>query len=110
MPDARAIAYMEDIAAGCHPLADDPRDPSLWRTIDTLPPPGERPGRVFVIVEGEKCHSGICWRRQEAGIAATQNDGFSETDIAYLERRGDMDRGSGNVTHWLPINLPHFPR
>ena len=81
-----------------------------WQAIETLPPPGERPGRVFVIVEGSKSHSGVCWRRQEVGIAATQNDGFSERDIAYLEHGGDMDRGTGKVTHWLPINLPRFPQ
>lgn len=82
---------------------------NAWLAIDALPPPGERPGRVFVIVEGSKDHSGVSWRRQHAGIAATYNEGFSPVDIAYLEERGDMDDGTGKVTHWLPINLPHFP-
>lgn len=81
-----------------------------WKPIDTLPEPGNRPGRVFVIVEGSSFHSGNEWRRQMAGIAATSNDGFDAFDIAYLERRGDMEKGSGRVTHWLPIDLPNFPK
>jgi len=80
-----------------------------WKPIETLPPPGERPGRVFVLVEGGKHHSGGHWLRQHAGIAATWNDGFNPRDLAYLEEVGDMDEGTGRVTHWLPINLPHFP-
>lgn len=81
-----------------------------WKPIDTLPPPGERPGRVFVLIEGEKHHSGVRWVRQHAGIAATSNDDFDDVDLAYIEMRGDMDKGTGRVTHWLPINLPNFPR
>lgn len=81
-----------------------------WLPISVLPAPGARPGRVFVLVEGEKFHSGMRWLRQEAGIAATHNEGFDPVDIAFIEKRGDMDRGSGEVTHWLPINLPKYPR
>jgi hypothetical protein len=81
-----------------------------WKPIETLPAPGERPGRVFVLIEGEKFHSGARWLRQQAGIAATWNEGFDEKDMAYLEELGDMDTGTGKVTHWLPINLPRFPR
>lgn len=81
-----------------------------WKPIETLPPPGDRPGRVFVLVEGEKNHCGVRWVRQHAGIAATHNEGFDEVDMAYIEERGDMDEGTGRVTHWLPINLPNFPR
>jgi hypothetical protein len=80
-----------------------------WMPINTLPPPGERPGRVFVLVEGEKDHSGNRWMRKEVGIAATWNEGFNPEDIRFIEKKGDMDRGSGAVTHWLPINLPPFP-
>ena len=83
---------------------------SEWMPIETLPPPGERPGRTFVLVEGEKHHSGVRWLRQHAGIAATDNEGFDKVDIYYIEDRGDMDQGTGVVTHWLPINLPPFPR
>lgn len=80
-----------------------------WMSIETLPPPDERPGRVFVLVQGERDHSGVRWLRQEAGIAGTDNDGFVRCDIAHIEKRGDMDPGSGVVTHWLRINFPIFP-
>jgi len=80
-----------------------------WLPINTLPAPGLRPGRVFVLVEGERDHSGLRWLRQEAGIASTWNDGFDPADIRHIELKGDMDRGSGAVTHWLPIELPRFP-
>lgn len=92
-----------------HSLKDPPRMEREWKPIDTLPPPGERPGRVFVIVEGERYHSDKRWLRQHAGIASTWNEGFDAGDIAHLEDRGDMDQGSGRVTHWLPIDLPKFP-
>jgi hypothetical protein len=81
-----------------------------WMPITTLPPPGERPGRAFVLVQGTRLHNGNFWIRQHAGIAATYNDGFDKVDIDYIEDRGDMDQGSGVVTHWLPIDLPHFPQ
>jgi len=64
---------------------------------------------VFVLVEGCKEHSGLRWRRQEVGIAATWNDGFDPKHIAFIERLGDMDEGTGEVTHWLPIDLPNYP-
>ena len=80
-----------------------------WLDIGTLPPPGMRPGRVFVVVEGRKWHSDKSWMRQNAGIAATHNEGFDEVDIAHIEARGDMDQGTGKVTHWLPIDFPNFP-
>lgn len=84
--------------------------PYDWIPIAELPPPGDRPGRVFVLVEGEKHHSGKFWLRQFAGIAATWNEGFDPIDIDHIESRGDMDAGTGLVTHWLPIMLPNFPR
>lgn len=81
-----------------------------WRDIDTLPPPGERPGRVFVVVEGGQCHSGHEWLRARAGIARTQNDGFYPDDIRRIEKEDMMDAGSGRVTHWMPLDLPPCPQ
>jgi hypothetical protein len=83
---------------------------SEWMPIETLPPIGERPGRVFALVQGEKHHSGVRWHRIEFGIAATWNDGIEEADVRLIEKRGDMDPHTGTVTHWLPINLPPFPQ
>ena len=80
-----------------------------WQPIDTLPPPGERPGRVFVVVEGNQQHSGLNWFRQHAGIARTQNAGFYPDDIAAIEAQDHMDPGSGVVTHWMPWHLQPLP-
>jgi hypothetical protein len=80
-----------------------------WQHIDTLPEPGHRPGRVFVIVEGHESHSGSLWTRRNAGIARTQNDGFYPEDIRRIEADDHMDRGSGRVTYWMPWCLPPFP-
>lgn len=87
-----------------------PEERSLeWLTIDTLPPAGERPGIVWVMVEGWQDHSGLSWFRQHAGLARTHNEGFEDEDIRLIEKRGGMDRFSGEVTHWLPITLPAYP-
>ena len=59
-----------------------------WQAIETLPPPGERPGRVFVIVEGSKSHSGVCWRRQEVGIAATQTTASASATLPIWSTAG----------------------
>lgn len=80
-----------------------------WLPIDTLPPPGERPGRCFVVVEGSKYHSDAIWRRQRAGVARTQNDGFYPLDIAAIEADDHMDPGTGKVTFWMPWCLPPIP-
>ena len=81
-----------------------------WKPIETLPPPGERPGQVWVLVEGSEFHSGNEWRRRMAGLARTHNEGFEHEDIRLIERRDHMEPESGRVTHWLPITLPHFPK
>lgn len=81
-----------------------------WRDIDTLPPPGHRPGKVWVIVEGYQTHSGSDWFRAKAGIARTDNDGIYADDVAAIEREDHMRPGSGKVTHWMPIELPPLPQ
>ena len=80
-----------------------------WMPVETLPPPGKRPGRVWVIVEGSQVHSGVRWRRRMAGIVRTHNGGFEAEDIRHVERLDHMDPHTGKVTHWLPIVLPHYP-
>lgn len=81
-----------------------------WKSIDTLPPPGERPGKVWVLVSGHQHHSGMCWARRMAGLARTHNEGFEDADISRIEEDDHMDPGSGVVTHWLPISLPPYPQ
>lgn len=80
-----------------------------WLPIETLPSPGDRPGKVWVLVEGSQHHSGNTWRRRMAGLARTHNEGFEDDDIRLIERQDHMDLGTGKVTHWLPIDLPRFP-
>ncbi len=80
-----------------------------WRPIATLPEPGKRPERMFVVVEGSQDHSGVTWRREHAGIARTQNDGFYPEDIRGIEVDGSMDRNTGKVTYWMPWRLPPIP-
>ena len=80
-----------------------------WKPIETLPPAGERPGRVFVVVQGHQYHSDMSWLRQRAGIARTDNDGFYREDIAAIEEQDYMEAGSGVVTHWMPWCLPALP-
>ena len=82
-----------------------------WLSVDTLPAPGKRPGRCFVIVEGWKWHGASYrfWRRADIGIARTDNEGFHAADIARIEDLGDMDSGTGRVTYWAAIpKLPKF--
>lgn len=80
-----------------------------WIPISELPPPGERPGRVFVAVEGSEFHSDVNWKRGRVGLASTQNDGFYPEHIAQIERDGCMDPGTGVVKFWMPFNLPPVP-
>lgn len=81
-----------------------------WIDVSELPPPGERPGRVLVVVEGWQTHSGITWLRAACGFARTQNDGFYPEDIERIEESDHMDRGSGKVTHWMRVDLPPCPQ
>lgn len=80
-----------------------------WMPIETLPPPGDRPGMVWVLVEGWEFHSGASWLRKRAGIARTHNEGFEAEDIRLIEKWDHMEPMSGSVTHWLPIDLPNYP-
>jgi len=80
-----------------------------WLPADTLPPPGERPGRVFIVVTGSQHHSGVHWCRSKAGVARTQNDGFNPEDIRRIEEEDLMDPGTGEVTYWMPWRLPPIP-
>lgn len=86
-----------------------PKAPNEWLPVATLPPPGDRPGKVWVLVEGSQEHSGRRWRRRMAGLARTHNGGFEAEDIRLIEKQDHMDTLTGKVTHWLPIALPHFP-
>lgn len=80
-----------------------------WIPISELPPPGERLGKYWVLVEGEAFHSDRFWYRRKAGLARTDNQGFLSEDIRAIECEDWMDRCSGVVTHFLEIELPPFP-
>ena len=73
-------------------------DDAAWKPIFTLPPPGERQGKVWVLVEGEETHSGSRWRRRSAGIARTNNVGFENDDIRTIEK---LDNAS-------PVSITRF--
>lgn len=80
-----------------------------WKPIAELPKPGDRLGKYWVIVDGEKYHSGTTWARQAAGLARTDNNGFYQSDISLIAKDGDMDVPGPVVTHFMAINLPPFP-
>jgi hypothetical protein len=80
-----------------------------WLPFDALPPDGERPGRIFVRVEGWRRHSDITWYREHCGMARTQNgaglDAIMDEDRSRIMRDGDMD-GIDRITHWMPARFP----
>ena len=80
-----------------------------WTPIKDLPPPGHRSSKYWVIVDGEKYHSGTTWVRQSAGLARTDNNGFYQSDIDQIAKKGDMDATMPEVTHFMAITLPPFP-
>jgi len=74
------------------------------------------PVRQFVWVEGHRRHSGmdIKWARSYMGIAGLDRNGrqhYVTSHIEAIEEQGDMDLGSGVVTHWAPCscNAPTDP-
>ena len=85
-------------------------DPRKWLPIEDLPKHPHKPGRVFVVVEGECYHSEMLWGRIACGDASTRIGGFKDEDICRIEDLGGMDRGSGVVTHWMRIDFPQFPQ
>lgn len=92
----------------------DPR--SQWRSIDDLPEYGERPIRQWVHVEGTCEHHGSIWRREYIGEAIIRcqdaedgRQGYRSIDLDAIEERGDMDLGTGLVTHWMGVSFPPVP-
>lgn len=84
-----------------------------WRPFEELPPDGERPGRIFVRVEGWRSHSGVTWHRVYCHIARTQNgaglDAIMGDDRARIMVDGDMD-GIDRITHWAAAQFPPIPQ
>jgi hypothetical protein len=80
-----------------------------WLPFDSLPPDGERPGRIFVRVEGWRTHHGSTWYRAYCHIARTQNgaglDAIMDKDRSRIMRDGDMD-GIDRITHWCAARFP----
>lgn len=73
------------------------------------PPFDEQPIRQFVFVVGRKTHSGMPWDRRGWGDASIEwngRQGYVPADIERIERREDMDPGSGVVVAWMPAKLP----
>jgi hypothetical protein len=77
----------------------------------------DTPFRHWVMVKGFCEHHGSIWPRSQVGEAVIRRDsdddacqGYRRSDIEEIERRGDMDRGTGIVTFWMPWgNFPPIP-
>ena len=76
-----------------------------WKPVAELPDWDQRRPRQLIFVEGSCSHSGVNWRRQHVTEAWTDKEGpqgYRREDIERAERDGDMDPGTGLVTHWMP--------
>ena len=88
-----------------------------WMTPSQRPAYEDTPFRHWVMVEGFCEHHGSIWARSQVGEAVIRRDsdddayqGYRRSDIEEIERRGDMDRGTGIVTFWMPWgNFPPVP-
>jgi hypothetical protein len=79
-----------------------------WRPFEELPEPGNRPGRMFVRVEGWKTHSGATWYRMHCDLVCSRIGNrwcIRQEDIDRIMRDGDMD-GIDRITHWMVAQFP----
>lgn len=88
-----------------------------WRSVEDMPDWDYRPSVQFIVLEGEREHSGVRWRRTTWGVAHIRAPGaddemlgYRESDIVRICEDGDMELMSARVTHWLPAIVPHLPR
>lgn len=84
-----------------------------WKVFDPEWDWDHRPGRMLILVEGWKSHSGAMWNRVWCDIAQIDPagpHGFRREDIERIRRDGDMD-GTERVLAWMSLrDLPPFPR
>lgn len=88
-----------------------------WMTPEQSPSHEHTPFRHWVFVEGFAEHSGMRWYRSAIGEAVIRRDsdpdayqGYRRDDILAIEKRGDMDPGTGLVAYWMPWgNFPPIP-
>lgn len=87
-----------------------------WNPISELPDFDQRPGRMFIRLEGSRYHSDVFWGRVYCGDAHIRKPGgddemigFRASDIKRLCADGDMDEWSAKVTHWAPAIFPPTP-
>lgn len=80
-----------------------------WMKPEDRPEYNATPFRHWIHVEGCCEHSGSIWARSHIGEAVIRRDGddderqgYRASDIEAIERAGDMDPGTGIVTHWIP--------
>jgi len=69
----------------------------------------ERHGVYWVIVSGTENHSGHTWSRRVSGLAATENTGFNDWDVAMIAEKDHQDAGTYKVTHFMAVRNPPFP-
>ena len=77
-----------------------------WHEFEAMPP-DQRPGRIFVLVEGWKAHSGVMWDRRYADLAWThpkQPFLLRQEDRDRIVRDGGMD-GIEAVLMWHPASI-----
>lgn len=103
----RALAARATPAASSAPAKTDAA-PSPWRPYADLEAAGDnRPGRIFVRVEGWKEHSGAVWKREHADLVWTRPDEPFFIDPEGLKRilkDGGMD-GIDRITGWCPATV-----
>lgn len=81
-----------------------------WQYV--VPDANERRGTHIVAVVGTRKHSGMNWHRLGTGIAGTLYEGrqgYQPEAIEAIERRFDMDRGTGVVVAWMDFIVPPLP-
>lgn len=78
----------------------------------TVPVAEQRRGMHIVAVVGTRIHSGMSWHRLGTGTAATLfegRQGYHPDAIEAIERRFDMDNGTGVVVAWMDFVVPPLP-
>lgn len=82
---------------------------AMWMRPENRPAYEHTPFRHWVVVTGSCQHHGINWLRQEIGEAVIRRDddsecyqGYRREDIEAIEKKGDMDPGTGIVSFWIP--------
>lgn len=88
------------------------REAAAWRPIAERPEFDAQPIQQFVIIEGERDHSGLTWYRRAIGtawISKSGPQGYSSKCFIRLCEEGDMDPRAALVTHWAPAIFPKLP-